>query len=199
MAQSSQVLARYQGKLTALYAMISSKPIVDALMGRTINNADDLQSPEEQVCETLYKMAESAAIMITCNKDMLIAFKKARAEAEGQIALGGAGVGLSLWAGYSAFWTVTATTAKILPLASWGLGEVLGLAIFAEVPVLVTTTTTFWWCPPVALAAGAGAVVCSYAAWKKRKEARRYNEKVKYHEGGTFKTLLHIPTPYPKG
>jgi hypothetical protein len=146
-------------------------------------------STEEQLCKALYNMIESAAVLLTYNKDVLIAFKEARERTKTELELSTASFGLSLWAGYSAFWTTVAisTNSSILPLAAWTLGDVLGLALL-EVPVLMTTsvTTTLWWCPPIAVAAGIGAVGFSLVAWKKNKERGNYNAKIKYHEASKY-------------
>jgi hypothetical protein len=139
-------------------------------------------TPEEDLCIALYDMLESAAIALTCNRDMLIAFKENRAEASQALALRGASVGLSLWAGYSAFWTATAVSVDIAPIALWGIGDIVGLALFGEVPVLITTTTTLWWCPPVAIASAIGAAAFGYSAWKKSKDRQGYGSKIDYHE-----------------
>jgi hypothetical protein len=147
-----------------------------------VSSPNDSQTPETELCRALYEMIESAAIVMTCNRDVLLAFKDARTKAGQDLALRGMSAGLSLWAGYSAFWTTTAVSMEIAPLAAWGLSDVIGLALFAEVPVLVTTTTTLWWCAPVAIPAAIGAAVFGYSAWKKKKERNKYNDKINYHE-----------------
>lgn len=169
-------LSRAVALLTHSFLDVSLGYVPDGSRGRT---------PEAELCKFLYELIESGAELLTCNKDILVAFKEAREKARTDFALSTASFGLSLWAGYSAFWTTVAVSSStsIAPLAAWTLGDIIGLALL-EVPVITTTTmtTTFWWCPPVAVAAGIGAVGFGVLAWKKKRETESHNDKVKYYE-----------------
>jgi hypothetical protein len=129
-----------------------------------ITSADDgAMSPSAQLCDALYTMAESAAIILTSNQELLKAFIEARdmANREGQLASAGVGLSFSMVAG--------------------------ALGAMAEDAALIAVSAEACVVPGVALVAGvAGTIYCVVKVRQKTKERKQFNKRIVYHETSKF-------------
>jgi len=132
----------------------------------SVSANDDGISPSALLCDALYDMAESAAIVVTSNQDLLKAFIQACDEAKRHALLAGAGAGMS-------FTIATAALGAVLE-------ESAVVAASAEVMVM----------PGLAAAAGViGSIYCIVKATKKVREIKHFNKRIVYHERSTFLSI----------